>query len=307
MSPYKTNTVFAKDIKLTEAKRQYDREAKNLLSYRFIVDFFLKYCTDEFAGYSLGEINRLLGGEGTELLGDGKIKLMNNKDNLPGVVPIEFDLRFNVETPHGQKLQLDIEPQKALLPEKLLKNRGCYYCSRMITAQSNTVFQKDHYQEMQKVYSIWIIPDAGSRENTIEEYVLQNKNNKDDVLQVMKLIYLYLGNPYQEGIPEILQLLDVIFSATMTIEEIITVLEDVFHVKMTVEVKEVMTKMCNFSDVILARGEARGEARGAVRGEEKTMRMVAFNLKAMHTPVEVIAKVLETTVEKVKELLEVKA
>ena len=297
MSPYKTNTVFAKDIKLTEAKRQYDREAKNLLSYRFIVDFFLKYCTDEFAGYSLGEINRLLGGEGTELLGDGKIKLMNNKDNLPGVVPIEFDLRFNVETPHGQKLQLDIEPQKALLPEKLLKNRGCYYCSRMITAQSNTVFQKDHYQEMQKVYSIWIIPDAGSRENTIEEYVLQN--NKDDVLQVMKLIYLYLGNPYQEGIPEILQLLDVIFSATMTIEEIITVLEDVFHVKMTEEVKEVMTKMCNFSDVIQARSKA--------VGEEETKRMVAFNLKAMHTPVEVIAKVLETTVEKVKELLEVKA
>ena len=35
--------------------------------------------------------------------------------------------------------------------------------------------------------------------------------------------------------------------------------------------------------------------------------MVALNLQAMHTPVEVIAQVLETTVEKVKELLEVKA
>ena len=165
----------------------------------------------------------------------------------------------------------------------------------MITAQSNTVFQNDHYQEMQKVYSIWIIPDGESRANTIEEYVLQNTNNQDDVLQVMKLIYIYLGDPYQEGISEILRLLDVIFSATMTIEEIITVLENWFHIKMTAEAKEEVTKMCNFSDVI--------EARGVVHGEEKTKRMVALNLQAMHTPVEVIAEVLETTVEKVNELL----
>ena len=43
-----------------------------------------------------GEINRCLGGKGTELSGDGKIQHVNSKDNLPGLVPIEFDLRFNV-------------------------------------------------------------------------------------------------------------------------------------------------------------------------------------------------------------------
>ena len=91
-------------------------------------------------------------------------------------------------------------------------------------------------------------------------------------------------------------MLEVIFSATMTIEEIITVLENKFHVKMT---EEVMTKMCNFSDVIQARSKA--------VGEEKTKRMVALNLFAKHTPVELIAEILETTVEKVKELLKVKA
>ena len=63
---------------------------------------------------------------------------------------------------------------------------------------------------------------------------------------------------------------------------------------MTAEAKEVVTKMCNFSDVIQARGEV------------KTKRMVALNLQAMHTPVEVIAEVLETTVEKVKALLDEK-
>ncbi len=300
MSSYKENTILAKDITLTDAKRRYDTEAKNLLSYRCIVTYFLKYCTDEFAGYSLGEINQLLGGEGTELTGEGKVQLANNKDNLPGLVPIEFDLRFNVSTPCGKKVQFDIEPQKSLLPEEVLKNRGCYYCSRMISAQSNTVFHYDDYQNMQTVYSIWVIPNAGSKANTMEKYVLQNVNDKDDVLSLIKLIYLYLGDPEQEGLSRLQQLLDSVFSVTMEIEEILSILENQFHIQMRNEMKEVMTRMCNFSDIIQARSIEIGES----RGEEKTKRMVALNLQAMHTPVEKIAEILETTVEKVRDLLD---
>lgn len=68
-------------------------------------------------------------------------------------------------------------------------------------------------------------------------------------------------------------------------------LENWFQIKMIGEMKEVVTNMCDFSDVI------------ETRGEEKIMRRAAVNLFAMHTPLEVIAQVLETTVEKVKELL----
>lgn len=302
MSSQKSNTLFATDITLTEAKRQYDIEAKNLLSYRCIASWILKCCTDEFAGYSLAEINKCLGDKGTELTGDGKIQLMNNKDNLPGVIPIEFDLRFNVITPYGEMLQFDIEPQKEDPKDEILKNRGCYYCSRMISSQSNTVFQKDHYQDMQKVYSIWIISNGGSRTNTIDKYVLQNVNDENDVLSIMKLIYIYLGDPDEEGISEILQLLDTIFYATITIEEIISVLEDRFHIRMTNVMKEVVKNMCNFSDAIQERAEARAEARAKARAEEKTKR-IAMKLFANQTPLESIADILETTVEKVKQWL----
>lgn len=289
MSSQKEKTIMARDFTLAEAKRQYDKEAKNLLSYRCIIAYLLKYCTVEFSGFSLGEINRCLGGKGTELSGDGKIQHVNSKDNLPGLVPIEFDLRFNVVTPFGTILQLDLEPQKEKPSDAVLKNRGCYYCSRMISSQSNTVFEKDNYQDIQTVYSIWIVMDGGSRVNTIEKYVMQNVNNKDDVLSLVNLIYIYIGEAKQEGISVIQQLLDTIHSATtMTIEEIIVSLENQFQIRMTKEMKEVVTNMCNFSDAI----------------EEKTLRKVASNLFAMHTPLEVIAQVLEITVEKVKELLD---
>ena len=246
MSSQKENTIMARDFTLTEAKRQYDKEAKNLLSYRCIIAYLLKYCTVEFSGFSLGEINRCLGGKGTELSGDGKIQLVNSKDNLPGIVPIEYDLRFNVVTPFGTILQLDLEPQKEKPSDAVLKNRGCYYCSRMISSQNNTIFEKDNYQDIQTVYSIWIVMDGGSRANTIENYVMQNVKDKNDVLSLMNLIYIYIGDPRQEGISVIQQLLDTMYSATMTIEEIIVSLENWFQIKMTTEMKEVVTNMCNF-------------------------------------------------------------
>ena len=62
--------------------------------------------------------------------------------------------------------------------------------------------------------------------------------------------------------------------------------------------KEVVTNMCNSSDAIQERAEARAEA----RAEEKTKR-IAMKLFANQTPLESIADILETTVEKVKQWL----
>lgn len=183
MSSFSNNTILAQDMTLIEAKRQYDMEAKNLLSYRCIIAYFLKYCTDEFAGYSLLEIDKCLGGDGKQLTGEGKIQLKNSKDNLPGLVSIEFDLLFDAKTPAEVKVQVDMEPQKGMLSEKVKKNRGCYYLARMVSGQSNTIFQRDNYQDMQAVYSIWIIFHAGSRTNTIEEYRMQNVKRADDAVE----------------------------------------------------------------------------------------------------------------------------
>ena len=67
---------------------------------------------------------------------------------------------------------------------------------------------------------------------------------------------------------------------------------------MTDVMKEVVTNMCNSSDAIQERAEA--------RAEEQTKWMVPWNLFERQFPVEVIARVLETTVEKVNAYLEEK-
>ena len=56
-------------------------------------------------------------------------------------------------------------------PGYLLVTRGFYYCARMISEQYGTVFTGEHYEKLQKVYSIWICPDpAKKRRNGIFRY-----------------------------------------------------------------------------------------------------------------------------------------
>ena len=49
--------------------------------------------------------------------------------------------------------------------------RGIYYCSRMISGQYETAFTNSHYENIKKVYSIWICMNPPkNRENSITRY-----------------------------------------------------------------------------------------------------------------------------------------
>ena len=58
------------------------------------------------------------------------------------------------------------------------ENAQCvYYCSRMISAQYGTEFVKSNYQNVWKVYSIWISLDVPKEwENTITCYHIVEEN-----------------------------------------------------------------------------------------------------------------------------------
>ena len=54
------------------------------------------------------------------------------------------------------RLIINIEAQNDYYPGYPLIKRGLYYCSRMISAQYGTEFTGSHYEQIKKVYSIWI-------------------------------------------------------------------------------------------------------------------------------------------------------
>ena len=128
--PAKTETQFAKLIRITKDKARYDNQVKKLLANRAILAWILKTCTEEFAPYRIQEI--------------------------------EGCIRVNARTPFGGiliELIINIEVQLDPSPGYPIEKRDVYYCSCLISTQSGTTFAHSEYQKLQKVYIIWFCPD----------------------------------------------------------------------------------------------------------------------------------------------------
>lgn len=87
---------------------------------------------------------------------------------------VTFDIRFMALAPKSGELIsliINLEAQNDFYPGYPLIKRGIYYLSRMISAQYGTEFSESHYENVKKVYSIWICTNPPkNRENSITSY-----------------------------------------------------------------------------------------------------------------------------------------
>ncbi len=104
----------------------------------------------------------------------GTRKVTDNTEDDNGVDGlIKYDIKFSPTLPDNVKTQMiiNIEAQNKYSAGYPLIKRGIYYASRLISAQRGTVFYKEDYGKLQKVYSIWIcIDDLGLKEPKITEF-----------------------------------------------------------------------------------------------------------------------------------------
>jgi hypothetical protein len=278
-------TDIAQTIETASDKARYDECAKKLLSYESIVAWILKSCTKEFSGYSVQYIiDHCLQGKPEisrkavhqdqldkekRLDGDRRIEGMNTESVAIKDQTVYFDIRFKACVPgESEPLQLiiNLEIQLDDMPGYPLVKRGFYYCARMISEQYGTVFAEEHYEKLRKVYSIWICPDpAKKRKNGVFKYHIAEKtvhgksSIKPEHYDLMEVVILHLGDAEQESNLEILNLLNVLFSVTLSPEEKKKRLNDDFHIAMTTEFESEVRDMCNLSKAVEELGVQQGE------------------------------------------------
>ncbi len=119
----------------------------------------------------------------------------------------------------------DIEAQGDYYPGYPLPKRGIYYCCRMISAQYGTEFTNSNYQDIKKVYSIFIaIRPPVNRQNTITRYRIVEEDMVGYVREpvrnydLMTLLMICLGKP-EDTDCDILKLLDVLLSNDIEVAE----------------------------------------------------------------------------------------
>ena len=268
----KEYTHIANAIDLAKDKTEYDTPLKHILANKDVLAWIASRSVKELKGYPTDVIKNCIEGKpkvSSVPVAPGHtneaITGQNTEDNIVHEGTVYFDIRFTIMTPGQERIRLilNVEAQKKFKPGYDLVTRGIYYGARMISSQKEREFTGSDYDNIKKVYSIWICMNAPKyAQNTITEYSIQPTKLYGDFrgkarYDLMSVIFICLGKPSRKnGLAEdehqqLLDLLSMVSSSEIPVKDKLTSLENDYHIATTREVKEGISSMCNWSEGII--------------------------------------------------------
>ena len=247
--------TLAKNITAAGEKAAYDAVCKRLLANKVILAWIMKSCLEEYKTHSIHEIaEKYIEGvhqiaeaavnpdEETRDSGE-QIRGVKNEDSTIQEGTITYDIRFLAIVPGtGEtiRLMVNVEAQNDFYPGYPIIKRALYYCSRMISSQYGSEFTETHYENIRKVYSIWICSNPPKRrENTITRYSIQEENligqvsERKENYDLLTVVMICLGHADDDNYTGVLKLLGVLLSSEKEAEEKKKILQDDFDIAMT--------------------------------------------------------------------------
>ena len=309
------NTELKNAVLATDLKAQYDACAKKLLGYKDILARILIEAVEEFRGMSPEEVkplieddihigkipidpgltNKVVGVDenGKEIIG------MNTVNEEVNAGYILFDIIFYVRLKEGRsKIIINVEAQRKEPTEYDILNRTIFYVSREISSQKNREFVNSNYNDIKKVYSIWICmnmsEDSMNHIHLTNDMIIGNQiwKGREDLVNIVMIGLAKEISPKEEK-HELHRLLGALLSETLNEEEKLDILKNEYHIPMEKSIEEDVKVMCNLSDGI--------EERGKAEGIELARKV--FKMKEQDASVQEIAKELQLSVEEVEQII----
>ena len=217
-----------------------------------------------------------------------KITGINTEDAVNEEGVIYYDLRFFAIVPKTQekiRLIINVEAQKSFYPGYHIETRGIFYAARMLSAQLGTEFAIPNYQNLKKVYSIWICMNAPNYiGNAISEYKIAKEDiisgipDNVEAYDKLSVIMICLNQKKEDQTNDsFLKMMNLLLNSHISAKEKKKILQTDYHIPMTIRLGEELNLMCNLSDLVeeearekaLKEGHAKGRAKGRAEGIEE--------------------------------------
>ena len=275
-----------KSISATDKDAQYDEKAKNLLGHKIILAHILVKTIDEFKGMNPKDVVQYIEGEPYISrvpidAGSTNVEKEQNREKVIGLNTenielnegmVRYDIIFYVRMKDGlSQVIVNIEAQKAEPSAYDIINRAVFYVSRMISSQKGREFVNSNYNDIKRVYSIWICMNMSQNcMNYIhftQESVVGTYQWKGDIdLANIVLIGLAEDLPEKEERYELHRLLGALLSAKLNVDEKFDIIGNEFDIPLESNIRKDVNDMCNLSQGIKEQAYAEGTENGIVKG-----------------------------------------
>ena len=275
-----------KSISATDKDAQYDEKAKNLLGHKIILAHILVKTIDEFKGMNPKDVVQYIEGEpyistvpvdagstNVEKEQNGeKVTGLNTENSELNEGLVRFDIIFYVRMKDGlSQVIVNIEAQKAEPSAYDIINRAVFYISRMISSQKGREFVNSNYNDIKRVYSIWVCMSMSQNcMNYIhftQESVVGTYQWKGDIdLANIVLIGLAEDLPEKEEKYELHRLLGALLSAKLDVNTKLDIIGNEFDIPLESDIRKDVNDMCNLSQGIKEQAYAEGTENGIVKG-----------------------------------------
>lgn len=210
----------------------------------------------------------------------------NRKENIMAdkkaiIDETQFEAQYDAEA----KLLLAQKPFLANILVRTVKDymglnpcdvemRGLYYAIREVSSQLDREFDSQNYNDIKKVYSIWIC--MNEKDNMLEKiYLTKNDiigiSRWKDMYEIVNVVIIRLAKTLDlQTEHELHRFLGALFLPELSAEEKNDMLENEFDIKMEGDRKELLKSMCNLSQGIKEQGIEQG------RREERISTLVTF-------------------------------
>ena len=270
---YDIHDIFDQDTK-------QDGVAKMLFTHKQIVAWILRECFPEFKGYPL------------DFIIDNCLDCLDDVDYLIGDTThgsggTDMDVCIHVRLPQDLETKIgiiiNIEIQNDFYPGYNIIKRGIYYECDLIAREKETVFTDSHYDDVKKVYTVWICLQAPVKlANTFERYGMAKLNLEDEIhaihqngapYDLLDMVMIYLNNECQEGGGPFMAMMRTLFSPTLSKKEKLKILKERYSITFTQEDDKMNDFIEYVKQVNLKLGEEIGEERGLKLGEERGLKL----------------------------------
>ena len=206
---------------------------------------------------------------------------------------------------NGERIRLiiNVEAQKDYYPGYQIPTRGVFYCARMISSQVGTEFVNAEYDDIKKVYSIWICMNVpGKIGNAIAEYRMEKRDiipGFPDIKSAYdKLSVIVIGLCDREkSSNELMGMLNVLLSPDIPAQDKKKQLAEKYDMKMEDGLGKEVDLMCNLSGYVEKKGIERGIERGIEQGLERGIEQGLEALVQTLKPVYNFEKLYEAVVK----------